>query len=131
SDFVALCLGADPSDDPNAPYTVGGWTTHQLSPTFVDNYYFGIRRFPYSTDPAKNPQTFADIDPGQQSYAPGIPRSPVIGNTADEVHNVGEVWCNALWGCRADLIAAHGFAGNDLILQLVVDGLKLGPGTPN
>ncbi len=131
-DFVALCFNAEPTDDPNGVYTVGGWTTHLLSPTFVDNYYFGIRRFPYTTDPNKNPQTYADIDPAQQSYPPGIPRSPVIGNTADEVHNVGEVWCNTLWGCRANLIASLGFAaGNDRILQLVVDGLKLGPSTPS
>ncbi|MCY2959035.1 MAG: M36 family metallopeptidase [Planctomycetota bacterium] len=130
-DFVALCLNAESSDDPNAVYTVGGWTTHLLAPAYVDNYYFGIRRFPYTTDPNRNPQTYADIDPAQQSYPPAIPRSPVIGNSADEVHNVGEVWCNTLWGCRANLIAAHGFAGNDLILQLVVDGLKLGPGTPS
>src|SRR5690606_38944046 len=60
-----------------------------------------------------------------------VPRSTLIGNTADEVHNVGEVWCVTLWEARANLIAAHGFAGNDLILQLVVDGLKLAPGTPS
>jgi len=132
SDFVALCMNAEPTDDWNGVHTVGGWTTHLLGPTFVDNYYFGIRRFPYSTDPSRNPQTYADIDPAQQSYPPGVPRSPIIGNSADEVHNVGEVWCNVLWGCRANLIAAHGFTvGNELILQLVVDGLKLVPATPN
>lgn len=132
SDFVALCLNAEPGDDPTGVYTVGGWTTHLLAQNYFENYYFGIRRFPYTTDPNKNPQTFADIDPSQQNYSGSIPRSPVIGNQADQVHNVGEVWCNALWGCRANLIAAHGFAaGNELILQLVVDGLKFGPGTPN
>jgi hypothetical protein len=129
-DFFGLCLNAEPGDDPNGVYTTGAYATYQLG-GLVDNYYFGIRRFPYTTDLNKNPQTYADIDPGQQNYAPGIPRSPIIGNTADEVHNVGEVWCVTLWEARANLIASNGFAGNDLIMQLVVDGLKLSPGTPN
>jgi len=130
-DFLGICLNADATDDPNAVYCTGGYTVYQLAPGFVDNYYFGIRRFPYSTDLAKNPETYGDTDPGQQSYPPGVPRSPIIGNTADEVHNVGEVWCNMLIEARASLWAAHGFAGNDLVMQLVVDGMKLDPGNPN
>ncbi len=131
SDFFGLCLNAESSDDPNAVYSTGAYATLQLGGTFTNNYYFGIRRFPYTTDLNKNPQTYADIDPAQQNYLGTIPRSSIIGNTADEVHNVGEVWCVALWEARANLVAANGFAGNDLILQLVVDGLKLSPGTPN
>jgi len=129
-DFFGLCLNAEPGDDPSGTYTTGGYATFQFA-GLTDNYYFGIRRFPYTTDLGKNPQTYADTDPAQQNYAVGIPRSPVIGNTADAVHNVGEVWCVTLWEARANLISAHGFAGNDLIMQLVVDGLKLSPGTPN
>ncbi len=130
-DFFGLALTSEPGDDPNAVYCTGGWTVLELAAGFTDNYYFGIRRFPCSTDMTKNPQTYADIDPAQQSYPPSVPRSPVIGNTADQVHNVGEVWCVTLWECRANLIAAHGFAGNDMIMDLVTDGLKLAPGTPN
>ena len=52
----------------------------------------------------KNPLTFKDIDPAQASAHTGIPRSPVIGNTANEVHNMGEVWCVTLWEARANLI---------------------------
>ncbi len=130
-DFFGLCLNSEPADDPNAVYSTGAYATYQLGGSFTNNYYFGIRRFPYTTDMTKNPQTYADIDPAQQNYLASIPRSSIIGNTADEVHNVGEVWCVTLWEARANLIASHGFAGNDLILQLVVDGLKLSPGTPN
>jgi hypothetical protein len=130
-DFFGVCLNAEPGDDPNGVYTTGGYATFGIVPGFVDNYYFGIRRFPYSTDTNKNPQTYADIDPSQQSYPPGVPRSPIIGNTANEVHNVGEVWCNTLVGMRAKLWASHGFAGNDLAMQLAVDGMKLDPGNPN
>lgn len=131
SDFVGLCLNSEAPDDPNAVYCTGGHTTLQFAPGFVDNYYFGIRRFPYCTDLNKNPQTFADIDPAQQSYPPAVPKSPAIGNQADEVHNVGEVWCNTLWEVRANLVTAYGYAGNELMLQLLVDGMKLSVDNPN
>ncbi len=130
SDFVARCINSDASEDPDQVYTTGGYVTYQLSAGFVDNYYFGIRRFPYSTDLNKNPTTYADTDPNQQSYPANVPRSSVIGNTANEVHNVGEIWCNMLLECRANLIHSLGFAGNDVILQLVVDGMKLSVGNP-
>ena len=49
-----------------------------------------------------------------------------------EVHNLGEVWCSALWEVRANLIAKYGFAaGNQLALQLVTDGMKLSPVDPS
>jgi hypothetical protein len=129
-DFFGTVLNAEPGDDVDGNYCTGGHTTYQLG-GLTDNYYFGIRRFPYSTDMNVNPQTYADIDPGQQAYDPGIPRSPIIGNTADEVHNVGETWCNTLLECRANLVNAHGFVGNEEIMQLVVDGMKLSPGNPS
>ncbi|MFN0242013.1 MAG: extracellular metalloproteinase [Planctomycetota bacterium] len=131
-DFIGISMNTEATDDPNANYCTGGYSTlHFLQPTYVDNYYFGIRRFPYSTDLNVNPQTYADIDPAQQSYPPAIPRSPVISNTADQVHNVGEVWCNTLFECRAQLWNTLGFAANDVMLQLVVDGMKLSPLNPN
>ena len=43
----------------------------------------------------------------------------------------GELWCTTLWECRARLFAAYGFAANDLIIQLVVDGMKLQPANPS
>ena len=45
---------------------------------------------------------------------------------------MGEVWCVTLWDARANLIKKHGFAvGNQMILQLVTDGMKLAPVNPN
>jgi hypothetical protein len=32
---------------------VGGWT--DITDTFKQNYYFSIRRYPYSADMSKNP----------------------------------------------------------------------------
>jgi hypothetical protein len=130
-DFIGLCLNSEPADDPNGVYCTGGHTTLQFGlATYLDNYYFGIRRYPYCTDLNKNPQTYADIDPAQQSYPPAIPKSPVIGNTANEVHNAGEIWCMTLWDVRAQLHSMYGYAANDLILQLVVDGMKLSVANP-
>jgi hypothetical protein len=131
SDFYALSLLSQTNDDPNATYANGGYVTYQLS-GLTQNYYFGIRRYPYSTDMTKNPLTFKDIDPAQASAHAGVPRSPIIGTTANEVHNMGEVWCVTLWEARAKLIAKYGPAvGNQLMLQLVTDGMNLSPANPN
>lgn len=131
SDFYALSLLSKTNDDPDAPYPVGAYVSYQLS-GLAQNYYYGIRRYPYCTDVNKNPLTFKDIDPAQASSHPGVARNPVAGGTADEVHNQGEVWCATLWDARARLIARYGAAaGNQLMLQLVTDGLNLAPANPN
>ena len=112
SDFYALALLSAPGDDPLGTYTTGSYVTR--------NYFSGIRSYPYAVEPAAvvtgtslNPQTFNDI----------------IGE--DSVHDIGEVWCQALWECRGELISKHGAAaGNTLMLELVTDGLKLTPAAP-
>lgn len=130
SDFYGLALLSEPADNVNSNYAAGGYATYQLA-GLTENYYYGIRRYPYSTDLTKNPLTYKDLDPGQASLHTGIPRSPIIGNTANEVHNMGELWCVTLWEARANLINKFGFAtGNQLILQLVTDGMKLSPANP-
>src|SRR5437899_333776 len=113
---------------------MGGYVTYQLS-GLLQNYYYGIRRYPYCTDLSKNPLTFKDIDPSRTTGHPGIPTNPVNPFNplfVDEVHAQGEVWCVTLWEARANLIRKYGFAeGNRLILQLVTDGMKLSPANPN
>ena len=131
SDFYALALLSEAADEVNAPHAYGAYAAHLLH-GLRQNYYFGVRRYPYSTDLTKSPLTFKDIDPAQAELHASVPRSPVIGNLAEQVHNQGEVWCAALWEARANLIARHGHAtGNQLILQLVTDGMNLSPANPN
>jgi len=131
SDFYALALFSRPTDNPNAPYAFGSYSTYQFfSPEFIDNSYYGIRRFPYCTNPNINPLTFADIDPAQMSFPPGVLRNLLHANVANEVHNIGEVWCNILWECRAALWAVHGPSANQLMLQLATDAMKLSPANP-
>ena len=133
SDFLALALGAQPGDNldgtyPFAPYTCylyQGWNGYE------NNYYFGMRRFPYCTDLDKNPLTYADIDPAHEPYRPEVPKNPHIGSPADDRHNAGEVWCMTLMECRANLVVRHSFDGNQLMLQLVIDGLMLSPSNPD
>ena len=130
-DYFGICLSAEATDDPNAVYATGSYATFQFLGT-TENYYWGIRRYPYSADLSKSPLTYADLDPGQIVIPGGIPNNSIfIGNPADEVHNAGEIWCQTLLECRAQMWAQLGFAANDELMQLVVDGMKLMPSTPN
>jgi hypothetical protein len=137
SDFYALALLTDPAADVDGVYPMGAYVMyHGFGSQFDQNYYYGIRRYPYCTDTNKNPLTFADIDPAKASAHDGVPRNPLLGpfraDQAGEVHSQGEVWCLMLWEMRANLIRKLGpEAGNNLALQLVTDGLKLSPPNPN
>ncbi len=134
SDFFALCLLGSATDDPNAAYPSGGYASYRLG-GLTQNYYYGIRHYPYCTDMSKNPFTFKDIDVNQISPHNGVPISPLYGfsaSEADEVHHQGEVWCATLWELHANLVTKYGWAtGNELSLQLITDGLKLTPPLPN
>ena len=132
SDFYALSIVSESSDDPDAVYAEGGYVTYQFF-GLAENYYFGIRHYPYCTDLSKNPFTFKDIDPTQVSPHNGVPLSslyPFNTAEADEVHHQGEVWCVTLWDVRANLIHKYGTSANQTMLQLATDGMKLGPANP-
>ncbi|WP_299432895.1 T9SS-dependent M36 family metallopeptidase [uncultured Aquimarina sp.] len=78
----------------------------------------GIRPFPYSTNMTTNPVTYASVSDETRFSVP---------------HGVGSVWASVLWdmtwafidrdGFDADLY--NGTGGNNLAMQLVIDGLKL------
>jgi uncharacterized repeat protein (TIGR01451 family) len=132
SDFYALSLMSQPGDDPDAVYAAGGYASFLLG-GLNQNYYFGIRHYPYCTDMLKNPFTFKDIDRTQVIPHTGVPLSPIYPFNvleADEVHHQGEIWCTTLWEVRANLIHKYGSGGNQIMLQLVTDGMKLGPANP-
>lgn len=139
SDFVALSLLYNSNaDNPAARYASGGYATYKLIAGFTDNYVYGIRRFPYSTDNSVNPLTWADVDDVTNDMSGGIALSPVNfnGNGGLEVHNIGEIWANTLWEMRSRIIAdpagANGDVptGNHTSLQVVVDGMKMTPVNP-
>ncbi|MCU1349742.1 MAG: hypothetical protein JWO56_2772, partial [Acidobacteria bacterium] len=69
-----------------------------------NGYYYGVRRYPYSTDMNINPLTFKHIADGT-----ALPVGPPVAFGADgaansEVHNTGEVWAEMLWECYAALL---------------------------
>lgn len=78
----------------------------------------GIRTYPYSFDMTINPLTYDNFNGG------------AVNN---EEHKAGAIWASALWDMSWLLIDKHGFSsdmlhgdgGNNLALQLVMDGLKL------
>lgn len=138
-DFFALSLLSDQADESlsqgSKTYAMGAYIGYKLPgipASYDDNYYFGIRRFPYqsfldvpSGQTAKNPLTYADIDPAQYSIPGGTPVTPLFTPNTLERHNIGELWASALWECRAELIAKHGWAGNEMMMEIAVTAIKL------
>jgi hypothetical protein len=114
SDFLALTLTARATDTRATQHPVGLWLNGDQANGP------GIRHYPYTTDTAVNPYTFEDI-------------KPFTGP-----HDIGEVWATALWEVYWNLTEQHGFdpnlyggaGGNNLALQLVIDGMKLQPCNP-
>lgn len=134
SDFYGMALTAEAQDNPHGNWARGGYSRYQGGDWFSENYYYGARRYSYSTDMRKNPHTFRDIDPTQVNWHPEVPRNPTFAATQDatQVHYQGTVWCTFLWELRANLILKHGFAiGNERALFLVTEGMKLCPANPN
>lgn len=129
SDFYAMTLLTTAT---GGGFPVGAYVMRDFGSKFAaagDNYYFGTRRYPYSTNLLINPLTFRDI--AQTSPYPGVPKSTAFNWVASEEHCVGEVWCAMLWEVRANLINKLGAAaGNQMTLQLVTDGMNLSPNNP-
>ena len=136
SDFFALSLlNSQATDDPDGQYAPGAYAVYMLA-FLTDNYVYGIRRFPYSTDNTVNPLTWADVDEITDDMSGGFAPSPLgfEANGAFEVHNSGEVWALSLWEVRSRIIAANGgdiALGNEITLQIVTDGLKMTPIDPS
>jgi len=129
SDYYARALRSNAGEDVDGLYASGGYVTK--------NYYAGIRRFPYAVrsnigpnGKPHNPTTFADTDPAQINLSDGA-FAPAFVGAANEVHNIGDIWCNILLEMRAKLVHALGFAtGNPRSIQIVTDGMKLDPVNP-
>lgn len=122
SDFFALMMQLKPGD-------VG--TTAQPIATFALNQPvtgLGLREFPYSTDLNINPRLY-----GQTNIA--IPTDP-----ADTSYRyvMGEFWASVLWDLNWAYIQKYGYnnniytgtGGNNKVIRLVLDGLKLQPCSP-
>ena len=115
SDWFGLMLTLKQGDQPQDIRGIGTYATGQTTDGG------GIREAPYSTDFSINNYTYQDTD----------------GNVSVP-HGVGFVWATMLWEMTWDLINQYGFdsdlyngtGGNNIAMQLVLDGLKLQPCNP-
>ena len=119
SDFVAASFTARASDVGSTRRGMASYLYYQpLAGT-------GLRNTPYSTDMAINPANYAAV----ASTA-----------TISSPHGIGYVWNSMLWEMYWNLVNRYGFnpnlyqgwntGGNNLALQLVMDGLKMQPCNP-
>lgn len=114
SDFFALVTTVKLGDNGEMPRGVGTYITRE------DNDGRGIRTYPYSTDLVVNPHSYGDLPNS------GIP------------HGIGSVWCAMLWEVYWAFVDQYGWsgditdmsAGNNLAIQLIVDGMKMQPCNP-
>lgn len=121
SDFLALVLTAEAGDEDIAR-GVGNYVV------FQDASGIGIRPTAYSRDMTVNPSTYATVIEEAGTPTLTIP------------HGVGYVWATMLWDMYGNLVDEHGFSGdiygdwtsggNNLALQLVIDGMKFQPCSP-
>jgi hypothetical protein len=109
SDWFALMMTIEPGDQGTDLRGIGSYVFGQ-SPEGP-----GIRPYLYSTDMSINPHTYNSI------------------MTEGPPHGTGSVWTAMIWDMSWALIERYGFdpdlysgtGGNNIAMQLVIDGLKL------
>jgi extracellular elastinolytic metalloproteinase len=114
SDWFSLITSVRPQDVADTRRGVGTYVLRQGT----DGE--GIRRYPYTTDLAVNPITFATVA-----------ENP-------EVHALGEIWAAVTWDLYWAMVEKYGYdadltnatSGNARAIQLVMDGMKLQPCSP-
>ncbi len=136
SDFVALLLQARDDD----PFTSAGKNWAGAYPSagyatagFGSDYYFGIRRVPYSVDPTRDPLTFKHVENGV-ALPTNVPVSfGEDGSFNSEVHAAGEVWASMLWECYVSLLRDSRYTysqAQERMKRYLVASLKLTPADP-
>src|SRR5690606_20203431 len=114
SDFFSLITTVKPGDDGATGRGVGTYVQRQGTDGT------GIRRHRYSTDMSISPLTYGDVATNQG------------------VHAIGEVWNNMIWDLYWAMVDEYGFdedqwtgtGGNNMAIQLVMDGMKMQPCSP-
>lgn len=123
SDWFALMMQIKAGDSPSAKRGIGTFVSSEPTDGI------GIRSFPYSTDRSINPMTFASTNNFQYQEN---------GTEKTSVHGVGSVWATILWDLTWAYINKYGFdankyngnGGNNKVMKIVLDGIKLQPCQP-
>jgi hypothetical protein len=142
SDFLALWFSAKPgesarpgNDQWQGTFAIGGWSGG--GPGWDGNplpsHYYGVRRYPYSSDRTKNPLTFKHV--GSNVPLPALTVAPRTTGAPDnaQVHNTGEVWASMLWDAQVKLFQKPGATVDAARLTMgryFVAGLKATPVLP-
>lgn len=108
SDFFALVMAAKPGDAGKDLVSIAGYLYNRR----IDG--IGVRSLPYTTDLNVNSLAYDDI-------------------VNAETHFLGEVWTLSLWDLYWEMVDLYGFdedfmngtGGNNMAIQLVMDGLKI------
>jgi hypothetical protein len=121
SDLLALMLTAQEGDAGANARGIGNYVV------FLGSDGAGIRPTPYSTNLAINDSTYQDV-------------IDTNGVTLSIPHGVGYVWASMVWEVYWNLVDEYGFSsdiydswdagGNNLALQLMIDGMKFQPCSP-
>ncbi|MBS1563433.1 MAG: M36 family metallopeptidase [Bacteroidetes bacterium] len=121
SDYMAMMMTTNWAtaslSDGAVAHPIGNYVTNQAVTGG------GIRRYPYSTNMSIDPHTYSDMI------------------SSGEVHDIGEIWCSALWdmtwniiqqtgSITPDIYNSTGGGGNTIALQLVITAMKLQPCSP-
>jgi extracellular elastinolytic metalloproteinase len=120
SDYMALMVTTN-----WATAAIGDGAKRRTLGTYVlnqDTTQSGIRTYPYSTNMGFNPWTYGMM----------------AGIASGEVHAIGEIWCATLWDMTWNIIQMEGIdgdiyqgtKGNNMALQLVLQGMKFQPCGP-
>lgn len=125
SDWLWLMMQIKAGDTKNDARGIGTYANNQAitGP--------GIREYRYSTDMSVNPHTFASTNNMWYTDADGADNV--------DVHSVGSVWCVMLWDLAWNYIEKYGYdsniyngtGGNNKVMRLVIDAMKLTPANPS
>lgn len=125
SDWAWLMMQIKPGDTRNDAKGIGTYAMNQAitGP--------GIREYRYSTNMAVNPHTFASTNDMWYTDTNGFDQV--------DVHSVGSVWCVMLWDLAWNYIDKYGYdpnifngtGGNNKVMRLVIDAMKLTPSNPS
>lgn len=126
SDWVALMMQIKSGDNGETARSIGTYAQNEATTGQ------GIRSYPYSTNRTINPLTFADTN-GKTFIDPDDSIEKVL------VHSVGEIWAATLWDLTWAYISKYGFSanlytgtgGNNKVMRLVLDAMKLQPCNPS
>jgi uncharacterized repeat protein (TIGR01451 family) len=116
SDYFGLILTIKAGDVGTTPRGIG---TYAVGQPITGG---GIRPAPYTTNMSINPFTYANLG----------------SSNISQPHGIGFIWCSTIWDMTWLFIERYGFdedvyegtGGNNIALQLVMDGLKLQPCGP-